>query len=64
MSGRGRIELAQRFGSSGQFYGIDWWEGGVKRAKEKIKIYGLKNVSVTLFDACVGCFALSIAPIG
>ena len=45
------LELSQRFGSSCRFYGIDCWAGAVKRIKSKIKIYGLKNVSVVQGDA-------------
>lgn len=40
------IELSQRFGLSSKVYGIDIWEGGIKRAKEKIRILDLKNIKI------------------
>lgn len=45
------LELAQRFGPSCRFYGIDLWQGAIKRLKRKIEAYGLKNVSVVCGDA-------------
>jgi len=40
------IELAQRFGVDSKIYGVDIWEEGIKRAKEKIKVFGLNNISI------------------
>jgi ubiquinone/menaquinone biosynthesis C-methylase UbiE len=38
------LELAMRLGNSCKVYGIDPWEAASERAKEKIKVYGIKNV--------------------
>lgn len=40
------LELAERLGESSTLYGIDIWENGNNRAKEKIKNYKLKNVKI------------------
>lgn len=39
-------ELAMRLGSTCQVYGIDPWEGVLERARLKIKVYGLENVTL------------------
>ncbi|MES2681575.1 MAG: class I SAM-dependent methyltransferase [Bacteroidota bacterium] len=40
------MELAGRLGESCQLYGIDPWTNANKRARQKIKNYGLKNVEI------------------
>jgi arsenite methyltransferase len=40
------LELAQRLGNSSTCYGIDPWTNAGNRAKQKIKNYGLSNVSL------------------
>lgn len=45
------IEIAGRLGNSSTVYGIDPWEGAVKRAKHKIEAYGISNVVITTSDA-------------
>ena len=40
------IELAMRLGDSSVVYGIDPWEAGIARVRQKIKAYGLSNVQV------------------
>lgn len=40
------LELASRLGNSCALYGIDIWENGNSRTREKIKNYNLKNVKV------------------
>ena len=42
------LEIAQLFGNSCQFIGLDTWEAGLERAEFKAKAYGLKNVSFVL----------------
>jgi ubiquinone/menaquinone biosynthesis C-methylase UbiE len=39
-------EIADRFGSSCKCYGLDIWKNANERAKQKIRNYGLENVSV------------------
>jgi arsenite methyltransferase len=38
------IELAQRLGAGSTVHGIDPWDRGIARTKEKLSIYGVKNV--------------------
>ena len=45
------LELAQRFGDSCQFTGIDPWEAAHERANWKKEIYSLDNVNLILGDA-------------
>jgi arsenite methyltransferase len=40
------IELSQRFGESSKVYGIDIWEQGIQRTKEKIEVFGLTNIEI------------------
>lgn len=40
------IELSQRFGDESKIYGIDIWEEGINRAKDKIKTLGLSNIEI------------------
>lgn len=40
------LEAAQRLGNSSKVYGIDPWQTAIERAKTKIKILGLTNVTV------------------
>lgn len=40
------VELSQRFGTDSKIYGIDIWEGGIKRTKEKIKTLELRNIEI------------------
>lgn len=42
------IEVASRIGATGKLYGIDPWKAATVRAKRKIEILGLKNI--TLID--------------
>lgn len=37
------LEVAMRLGNSCKVYGLDPWEAALKRAKNKIKIYGIQN---------------------
>lgn len=45
------IELAQRFGESSKIYGIDIWSGGIERAREKLKVFGIDHVQIFEVDA-------------
>lgn len=38
------LELAMRLGNSSQIYGLDPWQAGIKRAREKVEKMGLSNV--------------------
>lgn len=40
------LEVAMRLGDSSKVYGIDPWEEAVERTKQKMKIYGIKNVEI------------------
>ena len=40
------IELAHRFGETSTIYGIDPWKEGVARARKKIEIFGLNNITI------------------
>jgi ubiquinone/menaquinone biosynthesis C-methylase UbiE len=40
------MELAERMGISCKLYGIDPWKNAVRRARQKIKNYGLSNVEL------------------
>lgn len=40
------IELSQRFGETCSIFGIDIWPQGIKKAKEKINVLGLKNIQI------------------
>jgi len=40
------VELSQRFGKTSKIYGIDIWEGGIERTKEKIETLQLKNIEI------------------
>ena len=40
------IELSQRFGESSTIYGVDIWEQGIDRTKEKITTLGLNNIKI------------------
>lgn len=40
------IELSQRFGEQSKIYGIDIWEGGIERTKEKIETLQLSNIQI------------------
>ncbi len=40
------IEIAQRFGPSASVFGIDPWESATQRAKEKIDLMGIENISL------------------
>lgn len=40
------IELAQRFGETSHFTGIDPWETGLSRIKAKLRFFEIKNVSL------------------
>lgn len=42
------LEVAMRLGDSSKVYGIDPWETGTERSKEKIKAYGIKNVEIIM----------------
>ena len=39
-------ELSMRLGNKSKVYGIDPWKAGIKRIKQKIKLYELSNVEV------------------
>lgn len=39
-------EIALRLGNTCKVYGLDPWEAAIKRAKKKIKAYGIKNVKI------------------
>lgn len=41
------LELAQRLGPSSRCYGIDPWKHANERARQKIRNYGVKNVTAT-----------------
>ncbi len=45
-SGFPLIELAERLGKSCKLFGLDPWTNGNKRARQKIKSYGLANVQI------------------
>jgi arsenite methyltransferase len=45
------IELAQRLGDTSVVYGIDCWKEAIDRAKEKIKVIGLKNIRIYMGSA-------------
>lgn len=60
------IELAMRFGRSSRIYGIDPWKEAVKRAREKIALFGATNVEVLEGYAEEmpfgdGCFDLAVS---
>lgn len=40
------IELSQRFGDQAKIYGIDIWQEGINRAKDKIKILAINNIEI------------------
>ena len=40
------LELSQRFGEGSHIYGMDIWEEGMARAKEKIEVLGINNVTI------------------
>ena len=40
------IELSQRFGSESQIYGIDIWEAGIHRTREKIRIFEIEHIKI------------------
>lgn len=40
------IELSQRFGENSKIYGMDIWQEGILRTKEKIRVLGLKNIVI------------------
>ena len=40
------IELAQRFGISSKIYGMDIWEQGIVKAKERIEVLGLSQIEI------------------
>lgn len=40
------IELSQRFGKRSKIYGIDIWQEGIHRTKEKIKTLELDNIEI------------------
>ena len=40
------IELSQLFGSKSKIYGIDIWEEGINRTKEKIKTLEIANIQI------------------
>jgi ubiquinone/menaquinone biosynthesis C-methylase UbiE len=40
------VELANRFGPTSKLFGIDPWEGGIQRIKEKIVFHQLKNIEI------------------
>ncbi len=42
------IELAARSGTSCRFYGVDIWRQGAQRARQKISVHGLKNLTLLL----------------
>ncbi|MBU0488602.1 MAG: methyltransferase domain-containing protein [Bacteroidetes bacterium] len=39
-------ELAMRLGNSSRVFGIDMWESAIARARQKIKLFGLRNVQL------------------
>ncbi len=45
------IELSQRLGAEAQIYGIDIWAAAILRAKEKIRVLGLENITIFEQDA-------------
>ena len=45
------IELSQRFGAEAQIYGIDIWAAAILRAREKIRVLGLENITIFERDA-------------
>ncbi len=40
------IELSQRFGDSAKVYGIDIWEEGINRVKEKLNTLEIQNIEI------------------
>ena len=40
------LEVAMRLGDSCKIYGIDPWQTAIERIKEKIDIYGIRNVNI------------------
>ncbi|NNF02588.1 MAG: class I SAM-dependent methyltransferase [Bacteroidia bacterium] len=40
------IELSQRFGSKSKIYGVDIWSEGIRKAKEKIKVFEISNIEI------------------
>ncbi|MEE9430720.1 MAG: class I SAM-dependent methyltransferase [Melioribacteraceae bacterium] len=40
------IELSQRFGEKSKIYGIDIWEEGINRTKDKINTLELNNIEL------------------
>lgn len=45
------LELAQRLGDSSMVYGIDPWPAVHQRVKQKIRVFGIKNVKLVEGDA-------------
>lgn len=45
------VELSQRFGEDSTIYGIDVWESGIARCREKIRVLGLENINIFEQDA-------------
>jgi ubiquinone/menaquinone biosynthesis C-methylase UbiE len=68
-SGFPLLELAQRLGPTCTLYGIDLWETGIARAREKMDVYGVKNVEIRTANASSmpfpdGKFGLIISNLG
>ena len=40
------IELGQRFGNASKIYGVDIWQGGIERAKEKMRVLEINNIEI------------------
>jgi arsenite methyltransferase len=40
------VELAMRLGDTCKVYGIDPWQAATDRAKEKIRVFGIKNIEL------------------
>ena len=40
------VELSQRYGEDSTIYGIDIWQGGIERTKEKISVMELNNIEI------------------
>lgn len=45
------IELSQRFGAPSKIYGVDIWEEGIARTKNKIDIFELENIEILTASA-------------
>jgi arsenite methyltransferase len=45
------IELAERLGSSSAVYGVDPWEKGAERARQKMNVRGIQNTTVIVQNA-------------